>query len=122
MKKLSDKQMMWGGAAILATLAIVLFWKDIKGLFTKAKYNMTKPSAEGLDKAKLLGIGDKGPEVAYLQSLLKEDGADLGRYGIDGDFGPVTLAALQAVKGVDEISINEYTGQPVREQRQNYRT
>ncbi len=122
MKKLTDKQMYVGGAAILAALAILLFWKDIKKLFQKAQYQMTKPSEEGLDKAKLLGIGDKGPEVAYLQSLLKEDGADLGKFGIDGDFGPVTLAALQAVKGVDEISINQYTGQPVREQRQNYRT
>lgn len=122
MKKLTDKQMYVGGAAILAALAILLFWKDIKKLFQKAQYQMAKPSEEGLDKAKLLGIGDKGPEVAYLQSLLKEDGADLGKFGIDGDFGPVTLAALQAVKGVDEISINEYTGQPVREQRQNYRT
>lgn len=122
MKKLTDKQMYVGGAAILAALAILLFWKDIKKLFQKAQYQMTKPSEEGLDKAKLLGIGDKGPEVAYLQSLLKEDGADLGKFGIDGDFGPVTLAALQAVKRVDEISINQYTGQPVREQRQNYRT
>lgn len=122
MKKLSDKQMMYGGAAILAALAVFLFWKDIKKLFKKAQYQMTKPSADGLDRAKLLGIGDKGPEVAYLQSLLREDGADLGRFGIDGDFGPVTLAALQAVKGVDEISIAEYEGQPVREQRQNYRT
>jgi len=122
MKKMTNKQMYWGGAAILVALALFLFWKDLKKLFKKAQYQMTKPSEEGLDKAKLLGIGDKGPEVAFLQSLLKEDGADLGRFGIDGDFGPITLAALQAVKGVDEISINEYTGQPVREQRPNYRT
>ena len=121
MKKLTDKQMISLGATLAALIALYLFWDDIKAIFQKAKYNMTTPTAEGLDLTKVLGIGDKGPEVAYLQSLLKEDGADLGKYGIDGDFGPVTLAALQAVKGVDEITIAAYQGQPLREQKANYR-
>ena len=121
MKKLTDKQMISAGAAIAAIIALYLFWGDIKALFTKAKYNMTAPDPSSLDLTKLLGIGDKGPEVAYLQTLLKEDGADLGKYGVDGDFGPITLAALQAVKGVDEITIAAYQGQPLREQKANYR-
>lgn len=121
MKKLTDKQMISLGATLAALIALYLFWDDIKALFQKAKYNMTAPTAEGLDLTKVLGIGDKGPEVAYLQSLLKEDGADLGKYGIDGDFGPITLAALQAIKGVDEITIAAYQGQPMREQQAYYK-
>ena len=113
--------MISAGAALAALIALYLFWDDIKALFSKAKYNMTAPDPASLDLTKMLGIGDKGPEVAYLQSLLKEDGGDLGRYGVDGDFGPVTLAALQTVKGVDEITIAAYQGQPLREQKANYR-
>ena len=120
--KFTEKQWYYIGGAALIILALYVYWADVKKMFQKGKYNAIGVDPAGIDRAKLLGIGDKGPEVAYLQRLIQQDGGDLGKFGVDGDFGPVTLAALQAVKGVDEISIAEYEGQPVRETRQYYRT
>lgn len=39
---------------------------------------------------------DKGEKVRIMQSLLKEKGYDLGRYGVDGDYGSATEAAVRA--------------------------
>lgn len=40
--------------------------------------------------------GQKGDNVRYLQTLLSERGYDLGKYGIDGDFGNATEKAVKA--------------------------
>lgn len=40
--------------------------------------------------------GSKGEYVRELQTLLAAKGYDLGKYGIDGDFGSATLAAVKA--------------------------
>ena len=53
-----------------------------------------------LNKNLILRKGSKGLEVRELQRLLG--------VAIDGDFGNITLAALQAKKGVSEISINNF--------------
>jgi len=108
MKKLTEKQMFWAGGVLLLIIAAAIFWGDIKRLISKAKYKAMAPDPSKIDKTKLLGIGDKGPEVAYLQNLIQQDGGDLGRWGIDEIFGPQTLSALMEVKGVDEISIATY--------------
>lgn len=39
--------------------------------------------------------GDKGQYVMTLQSILLQEGYDLGKWGIDGDFGSATLAAVK---------------------------
>ncbi len=60
-----------------------------------------KPTAGAtLNKNKILSKGSKGLEVRELQRLLG--------VAIDGDFGPDTLAALKAKKGVSSISLNAY--------------
>lgn len=53
-----------------------------------------------LDRNKLLGKGSKGAEVMELQNLL--------HVKADGDFGNITLTALQKVKGVSQISLNQF--------------
>lgn len=40
--------------------------------------------------------GSKGEYVRELQTMLAAKGYDLGKYGIDGDFGSATLAAVKA--------------------------
>ena len=40
--------------------------------------------------------GAKGDSVRYLQTLLSERGYDLGKYGVDGDFGSATEKAVKA--------------------------
>lgn len=54
-----------------------------------------------LDRNKLLKVGSKGLEVRELQRLLGVE--------IDGDFGKITLAALQNAKGVSQISLNAFS-------------
>ena len=39
--------------------------------------------------------GDKGDSVRYLQTLLMERGYDLGKWGVDGDFGNQTETAVK---------------------------
>ncbi len=39
--------------------------------------------------------GCKGDDVTYIQTILKNLGYDLGKYGVDGDFGSATFAAVQ---------------------------
>ncbi|MBA0884921.1 peptidoglycan-binding domain-containing protein [Flavobacterium undicola] len=53
-----------------------------------------------LDRNKLLKFGSKGLEVRELQRLLNVK--------IDGDFGKITLTALQNAKGVSETSLNAF--------------
>jgi hypothetical protein len=60
----------------------------------------TKSVAIELDRNKLLGKGSKGAEVLELQNLLNVKS--------DGDFGNITLTALQKAKGVSEISLNAF--------------
>ena len=44
----------------------------------------------------MLRVGSKGSEVEELQQFLIDNGYDLPRFGVDGDFGSETLAALKS--------------------------
>lgn len=61
-----------------------------------------------IDFDKVLQNGSSGNEVRTLQALLLNDGEKLPRFGIDGQFGDETEAALFNAKGVRRISIREY--------------
>jgi len=64
----------------------------------------TKPTQGAtLNKNLILKVGSKGLEVRELQRLLGFTGK-----GIDGDFGKLTLGALQKAKGVTQISLNAF--------------
>lgn len=68
-------------------------WAVPKGLSGKVK-----PSGDGEPTPvwrSTLRRGDKGADVIELQKMLVEQGYDVGSYGIDGDFGRGTLAAVQ---------------------------
>lgn len=58
----------------------------------------------GLDYNKLLKKGVKGPEVTLLQMWLKVTA--------DGDFGPITEAALLEQTGVKQTTLAEYPTLP----------
>lgn len=67
----------------------------------------TKPTVGAtLNKSKILSKGSKGLEVRELQRVLG--------IAIDGDFGPATLAALKAKKGVSSISLNAYLSTAIK--------
>lgn len=62
-------------------------------------------TGSSLNKNLILKVGSKGLEVRELQRLL-------GGIEIDGDFGKITLGALQKSKGVSQISINSFLAKP----------
>lgn len=88
-----------------------------KKLFSGKKVNEsqnTAPEPAAIDANKMLKKGSKGIEVTELQKRLKKvPTVNLGntgsqQNGIDGDFGPLTETALFKVKGVKQITLNQY--------------
>ena len=54
--------------------------------------------------------GDRGEEVKTLQTLLNGYGYDLGSAGIDGDFGPVTEAAVKLFQKDRGLTVDGVVG------------
>lgn len=54
--------------------------------------------------------GSKGEYVTKLQTLLKEKGYDLGKWGVDGDFGSATLAAVKAFQKANGLTVDGIVG------------
>ena len=48
-----------------------------------------------IQKRKTLRRGAKGEEVKYLQSILQKLGYNIGKFGVDGDFGKDTASAVK---------------------------
>ncbi len=78
----------------------------------------TKPAQTTVNRNKLLKRGVKGLEVRELQKKLKDNpsvnlgNTGTGKNGIDGDFGVLTEKALMLVKGVKQITLNDYDKKP----------
>ena len=99
-------------AAIVAVAVVGLVWayrKWRKGELPGIPGGDT-PSPDTLDFDLLLEEGVKGPEVKQLQQWIIRDGGGqfLGPSQDDGDFGPLTKAGLQEVKGLDRTTLNQY--------------
>ena len=54
--------------------------------------------------------GSKGQAVTEMQTMLNKLGYDLGSYGVDGDFGKCTLAAVKAFQKDYELSVDGICG------------
>ena len=54
--------------------------------------------------------GDKGEKVRELQTLLAAKGYNLGKYGIDGDFGSATLSAVKAFQADHGLTADGIAG------------
>lgn len=94
---------------VVVLIILLIFFQDkIKALFTKSKPSqpLTTPQQEQqLDYNKLLKKGVyNSAEVKKLQELLGVEN--------DGDFGPITEAALFNRKGVKEITLNQFATMP----------
>lgn len=61
-----------------------------------------------IDLNKILKKGSSGVEVETLQKLIIQYGGALPQFGVDGIFGAETEAALLKIKGVKQISINNF--------------
>lgn len=71
-----------------------------------------KPSDPAPDKLDYptLRRSDKGEKVRLMQSLLSDRGFDLGKYGIDGDFGSATEAALRSFQRSAGLTVDGICG------------
>jgi len=109
--KVSNENKVLIGVGVFAVAGLgFLYWKKKQNekqveeipsyLPEVAQSATTKSTSTGLDRNKLLGKGTKGGEVVELQNLL--------HIKADGDFGNITLTALQKAKGVSQISLNQF--------------
>jgi LPXTG-motif cell wall-anchored protein len=104
--KVSNENKMLIGVGVVAVAGLgFLYWKkkqnekQVEEMPSYLPEETTKAISTGLDRNKLLGKGTKGSEVVELQNLLNVKA--------DGDFGNITLKALQKAKGVSQISLNQ---------------
>lgn len=68
------------------------FWGELKGV----DYGDNTTQIPVVEQTKpTLKRGNKGKWVTELQTILKSKGYDLGSYGVDGDFGKCTEAAVR---------------------------
>lgn len=61
-------------------------------------------------KVRLLRSGLSGADVAAWQTVLKADGYDLGATGVDGKFGPKTVAATKAWQSARNVKADGIVG------------
>jgi LPXTG-motif cell wall-anchored protein len=105
--KVSNENKVLIGVGVVAVAGLgFLYWKkkqnekQVEEIPSFLPEETTKAISVGLDRNKLLGKGTKGGEVVELQNLL--------HVKADGDFGNITLTALQKAKGVSQISLNQF--------------
>ena len=58
----------------------------------------------------MLKKGNTGEYVTLLQTKLKNAGYDLGKYGVDGDFGSATLAAVKKFQKEHGLTVDGIVG------------
>jgi hypothetical protein len=102
--KVSNEDKVLIGVGVVGVLGLgYLYWKKKQNenqVEEVLNYIPEETSKPPLDRNKLLRRGVKGEEVKVLQSLLNVKA--------DGDFGKITLNALQKAKGVTQISLNQF--------------
>lgn len=82
------------------------YWAELTGV----DYGDTAPAPTPPVGSVTLRKGDKGIAVTELQTMLSERGYDLGRYGIDGDFGSATEKAVRAFQQASGIKADGIVG------------
>lgn len=90
---------------------------DMDVLFVPIGEVFGKKAAEPLrvdnpypEPTKTLNKGAKGDSVRWVQYELKKRGYDLGRCGIDGDYGSATVKAVKAFQRDKKLTVDGVTG------------
>lgn len=81
------------------------YWGALKGV----EYSDADP-APAVGGSPTLRKGDKGEAVAEMQGLLAGLGYDLGKWGIDGDFGSATEKAVRAFQKASGLTVDGIVG------------
>lgn len=87
-------------------------WGELKGVNFDAQNDPVSPAPENpvQETKPVLKRGSKGQYVTALQTMLKNRGYDLGSYGIDGDFGKATEAAVKQFQKDVHITVDGIVG------------
>lgn len=86
--------------------------KDVKYPASEATEQPSAPTDEEIPVQTLptLRKGNTGEYVTLLQTKLLQKGYDLGKYGVDGDFGSATLAAVKAFQRDHGLTVDGVVG------------
>lgn len=93
------------------------YWGELKGVSYEADGEPVQPEQPKDDGGlgnKTLRKGDKGEAVAALQGALLSLGYDLGKSGVDGDFGPATEKAVKAFQKAAGLKVDGIVGENTR--------
>lgn len=91
------------------------FWGELKGV----DYSESKPAEEtpvseittpGIPARPTLRRGAKGDVVALLQEILVNQGYDVGKTGVDGDYGKATEAAVKKFQKDHGLTVDGICG------------
>lgn len=84
------------------------YWGELKGV----NYEMTNDSGfpDHSVWRPTVRRGSKGDDVKYVQTILYNLGYDLGRYGIDGDFGKATENAVKEFQRDHKLNADGVVG------------
>ena len=91
------------------------FYGQLKGIDYGTKTDEKQPADTSPDKEPATSLptlkkGSTGEYVTLLQTKLKNKGYDLGSYGVDGDFGSATLAAVKAFQKANGLTVDGIVG------------
>lgn len=85
---------------IFVGIAGYYFFKEEEEILPPTQNELEEWDNMPLDKAKILKLGSRGPEVMILQKFL-------GELVADGIFGKLTLARMKEVLNKSEVSLSE---------------
>lgn len=90
-------------------------WGELKDVAYSASEAPIPPPKDEADKTPVdnlptLRKGNTGEYVTLLQTKLMQKGYDLGKYGIDGDFGSATLKAVKQFQADNGLTVDGVVG------------
>ena len=86
--------------------------KDVSYSASEVPVSPSKPADDKIptDNLPTLRKGNTGEYVTLLQTKLLQKGYDLGRYGVDGDFGSATLTAVKQFQRDHGLAVDGVVG------------
>ncbi|MCU0370728.1 MAG: DUF4157 domain-containing protein [Bacteroidales bacterium] len=79
-------------------------------ILTAARFHQDPKLEAALQNKALIRKGAKGEHVSLLQKALIDDGCSLPKYGVDGDFGSETEAAVKAYQTKHHLAVDGIVG------------